>query len=68
MDYTLGSYHAQFNATNTNISLDVLIHNDDLSEDDEDFTCRIDRFSLPSSVTVGYPDQAKITILKNDGK
>ena len=68
MDYSLGSHNAQFNATNTIVSFGVLIHNDDLSEDSEDFTCRIDKSSLPSCVTVDHPDQAKITILKNDGK
>ena len=37
-------------------------------EIDETFILTIDASSLPSSVTVGDPDQARVTIVEDSGK
>ena len=55
-------------AGKTSASFDVAIIDDNLMEGNKSFSVIIDQSSLPSSVTVGMPDQATVTIVDDDGK
>ena len=57
-----------FPAGVTNAPLNILINDDNILEDDENFTVTINSSSLPSGVTVGDPGEATVTIKDNDGK
>ena len=68
VDYDSGPYNVTFPAGVTSVPFDVPINNDNILEDDEDFTLMIDN-SLPHRVTVSkHKSQATITILNTDSK
>ena len=50
------------------VPFNVTIIDDNVLEGDENFMLTIDSSSLPSSVTVGTPDEATVTIVDNDRK
>ena len=68
VDYDSGPYSVTFTAGVTSVSFDVPINNDNILEDDEDFTLTIIGSSLPSEVTRGDPFRATVTIVDNDRK
>ena len=67
-DYNSGPYIVTFLAGVTHVVFNVTITEDNILEDDENFSLTIDSFSLPSNVTVDNLSQATVTILDNDGK
>ena len=66
-DYDPGLYTVMFNAGETEKSFQVPIINDDVFEGNEHFNLTINSTS-PSVVSIGDPNQAKVTILDNDHK
>ena len=53
----------------TSATFNVPINDDNILEDDEDFTLNIMDESLPDGIiTVGIPDSAMVNIADNDGK
>ena len=67
-DYTPGPYNVTFIAGMISVQVFIPIIDDNTLEMDESFTLTIDASSLPSSVTVGDPDQARVTIVEDSGK
>ena len=68
MDYTPGPYNVTFIAGMISVQVFIPIFEDITIEIDESFNLTIDASSLPSSVTVGDPDQATVTIVEDSGK
>ena len=68
MDYNFGSYNVMFPAGVTQVSFNVYITDDYISEGIEDFLLTINSFSLTSGVTRGEPGQAVVTIVDNGCK
>ena len=66
-DYSSGPYTVTFLAGVTSVPFNVSITDDNVLEDDENFSLTIDTSSLPSNVTVDNPSQATVTIVDNDG-
>ena len=67
-DYVTGPYNIRVPAGLTNVSYDILINNDNLLEDDENFYLFINPSLLPSGVAVSYDNQVMVTIINDDGK
>ena len=67
VDYISGPYNVTFPAGVTTVSFDVLVTNDVIMEDNENFNLTIDPF-LPSGIHIVNLGEAKITILDDDGK
>lgn len=65
-DYISGPYTAVIPAGMTNGTFRVMIINDDILENDENFNIAIDQRTLPIQVTAISPHQATVTI-KDDG-
>ena len=65
-DYVSGPYYVTFLASQTIVVFNVSIIVDDLVEGNENFNLTINSSSLPSSVTVGDPDEATVTIVDDD--
>ena len=68
MDYTSGPYTVTFPAGQTTATFDVPINDDNILEGSENFMLTISPSSLLSNVTASDPDEAKVTILDDDGK
>ena len=68
MDYVPGPYNITFIAGNISDKVVILILEDSTIERDENFTLTINESSLPSSVSVGDPAQARVTIVEDSGK
>ena len=64
-DYDSGPYNINFTAGMTSSSLAITINDDNIFEDNENFTVTID--SDPSTIAVGDPHQATVTIVDNEG-
>ena len=67
-DYSPGPYEVTFMAGIINASFCVYILNDLTLEKDENFNLTINASSLPNNVSVDDPDQARVTIIDDDGK
>ena len=52
----------------TRVSFDITIFNDQMVEDDENFALTLDSSSLPTSIRIGDPSQATVTIRDDDSK
>ena len=65
IDYVSGPYNVTFPAGVTSISFNVLIYDDDLLEDNENFTLAINTDSLPDGITIDDPSTV-IMIIRND--
>ena len=65
VDYDSGPYIVIFPAGEISVYLDVPIHNDNILEDDKNFTLTIDPSSTPDGVSGG---PATVTIVDNDRK
>ena len=63
-DYYSGPYNVEFPAGSTITSLSIMIVNDGVTEDVENFTLIINS----SSVTIGDPGQTTVTIMDDDSK
>ena len=64
-DYDPGLYTVMFNAGETEKSFQLSIIDDDVFEGNENFNLTINSTS-PSVVSIGDPNQAKVTILDDD--
>ena len=67
VDYGSGPYMITITAGVTVASFNILLIDDNVFENDENFMLTIDSSSLPDNVTVGDPDQVTVTVLHNDG-
>ena len=69
-DYMPGPYNVIFPAGVISVSFNVSIMDDGILESDEHTFLKIASCSLPSGfiVTVGYPSQARLTIVNDDCK
>ena len=67
-DYLPGPYNVTFIAGNISDEVVIPILEDSTIERDENFTLTIDASSLPNSVSVGDPAQARVTIVEDSGK
>ena len=68
MDYMSGPYSVILPTNMTYVTFNISINDDTMSEQNENFTLTITNTALPSGVTVGYPDQATVTIVNDDRK
>ena len=67
-DYFIETLTVTFAAGTTSAIFNVIINDDDMDENNETFTFTIDPFSLVmDGITVGYPYQAAVTIVDDDG-
>ena len=67
MDYTSGPYSVTFPAGVTSVPFNIPINDDNILEDNENFTLTINS-SLPTGVMVDNLSQATVTIVDNDCK
>ena len=67
MDYTSGSYSVTFLAGVISVPFNILMNDDNIFEENENFTLTINS-SLPTGVMVGSPGHATMTIVDNDRK
>ena len=67
-DYLAGPYKVTFPAGMTIVSFDVLITDDDMYEDVENFTLTINNDSLPDGVITGSPSIVVVIIKDDDSK
>ena len=63
-----GPYSVVLPTNMTYVTFNVSITNDTMFEQNENFTLTINNTGLPSGVMVGYPDQATVIIINDDGK
>ena len=63
VDYSSGPYHVIFPAGSANATLSILIHNDNVLEDDEYFSVEI--ILISNDHTFGTPNVATVTIIYN---
>ena len=68
LDYDSGPYAITFTAGVTSIPFDVPINDDNILEQNEEFTLTILQDILPDGVTRGSADQTIVTIVDDDGK
>jgi len=62
VDYNSGPYEVVFLPGTTRVSLEVVIHVDDVLEDRERFRLLINKNFLPNDITIGEPGRATVTI------
>ena len=67
MDYDSGPYSVMITAGLTAASLNIVITNDNILENNENFDLFINTLLLPSQVNAD-PDKATVTIVDDDGK
>ena len=67
-DYISGPYPVIFLAGMTRVAIGILINDDNVFENNENFSLAIDPSYSPSYVTVGHPDKVTVTILDDDCK
>jgi len=68
IDYKSGSYKVKIPSGQTSTQFKVLITDDNLLEENENFVLIIDPSSIPSDIaTAGNPNQTTVTITDNDG-
>ena len=67
MDYISGPYSVTFPAGVTNVPFNISINDDNIFEENENFTLTINS-SLPTGVMVGNPGQVRATVMDNDRK
>ena len=65
IDYESGPYDVIFPAGVTSMSFNILIYDDDLLEDNENFTLTIKAESLPVGISISSPSTV-IMIIRND--
>ena len=68
VDYMSGPYTVVLPTNMTYVTFNISIPDDTMFEQNETFMLTIANIGLPSNVTVGYPDQATVTIINDDGK
>ena len=64
VDYNSGPYNITFSAGMTTSSLAIMINDDNVFEDNEDFSLTID--SVSNNITIGDPREATVTIVDNE--
>ena len=67
-DYHSGPYNITFPAGVTTVSFNISIHDDDMYEDDENFTLTINNNSLPDGIITGSPSTIIMIIKDDDSK
>ena len=68
VDYQSGPYNVTFPTGITAVSLNVPITNDNILEEDEEFTVKINNASLPENFITNTSGIATVTIRNDDGK
>ena len=68
VDYDSGPYTVTFTADMTMASFNIPINEDDIMENDEDFTLTIRNGTLPNRVTRLSPGQSTVTIVDDDSE
>lgn len=68
IDYDSGPYNITFLAGMDNVSFDVQINDDNVSEGNESFMLNIVNASLPSHIAAGTPGNATANIIDDDSK
>ena len=67
-DYAPGPFIVVFKTGITRVPFKVSLHDDNVFEDDENFTLSIEQSSLPSNINIRDPSQATVTIKDDDCK
>ena len=67
-DYVSGPYPVIFRAGMTHAAISIVINDDNMIENNENFTVAIDSSFSLSYVTRGKPDEVTVTILDDDCK
>ena len=67
-DYIPGPFNVAFIAGKISATFNVLINDDDILEENENFYLSIDQTSLPLSVSIDGNDEATVTIVNDDGE
>ena len=68
VDYNSGPYTVIFPAGDTNVTLNISIIDDEISEGNEYFNLTIDSSSLPSKIGINDAAQVVVTIVDDEGK
>ena len=68
MDYTSGPYTVTFPAGQMMVVFSVIINDDNILEENENFMLTINATSVPSGVIRGNPGESTVTIVDNDCK
>ena len=68
VDYNSGPYSVTFPAGMTNVSFIIIINNDNILEDNEEFNVTIDNSSLSNNITTDSLSRATVIIINDDGK
>ena len=67
-DYAPGPYLVSIPAGHLEGLFTIIVHNDDVKEEDEYFTVNIDQSSLPCHVSLDNPSETMVTIKDDDCK
>ena len=68
VDYNSGPYYLTFSAGVTSASFNVIINNDNVLEDNEEFNLIINAHSLPNNIITAGHHRARVIIRNDDGK
>ena len=68
VDYNSGPHSVTFPAGVTNVSFIIIINDDNILEDDEEFNLTIDNSSLYNNITNDSLSRATVIIINDDGK
>ena len=68
VDYYSGPYNVTFPAGVTSVSFNISIYDDDVLEDNENFSLAINIDSLPYGVIIGSPSTVLMIIRNDDSK
>ena len=63
-----GPYNVTFPANATCATFNISIVDDTIYEPNETFMLAINSSTLPTNVSLGYPSQATVTMVDDDGK
>lgn len=67
IDYNSGPYNVTFPIGITRVSFNVLINDDNILEENEDFDLIVVDGSLPHHISSGDPGMARIILMDDDG-
>ena len=68
IDYKSGPYTVKFVAWQNTALFNVALVNDNVVENDKNFTLIIDPLSLPHGITLGHPNQTTVIIIDDDSE
>ena len=67
-DNTPGQFTVVFQTGITRVPFKISLTDDNIFEDDKNFTLSIEQSSLPSNISIGDPSRATVTIKDDDCK